>query len=137
LTYRELCPHVSGTSDARKPYPSDASDAEWEFLAPYLIPMRPDAPRQAHPPRDMSDALRCVVKAGCQWDMLPHDLPPRAAVYQPARRWAAAGVFEEAAHDLRVVLRAADGREAQPTTAILDSRTIQSTPGSGGRVRRG
>jgi transposase len=121
-------------SDARKPYPSDASDDEWEFLAPYLTLMRPDAPQRAHSLRDVFDALRYVVKTGCQWDMLPHDLPPWTAVYQQARRWVAAGVFEAVAHDLRMILRLVDEREAQPTAAILDSRTIQSTPESGARA---
>ena len=121
-------------SDARKPYPSDVSDPEWEFLAPYLTLMREDAPQREYPLRDVFDALRYVVKTGCQWDMLPHDFPPAPAVYQQARRWVAAGVFEEIAHDLRMILRRVDEREAQPTAAILDSRTIQSTPESGGRA---
>ena len=118
----------------RKPYPSDVSDAEWEFLAPYLTLMREDAPQREYPLRDVFDALRYVVKTGCQWDFLPHDLPPWAAVYQQARRWVAAGVFEEIAHDLRMILRLVDEREAQPTAAILDGRTLQSTPESGGRA---
>jgi transposase len=121
-------------SQARKPYPSDVSDAEWEFLAPYLTLMREDAPQREYDLRDVFDALRYVVRTGCQWDFLPHDFPPWAAVYQQARRWVAAGVFEEIAHDLRVILRLVDGREGQPTATILDSRTIQSTPESGGRA---
>jgi transposase len=121
-------------SDARKPYPSDVSDAEWEFLAPYLALMREDAPQREYALRDVFDAVRYVVKTGCQWDMLPHDLPPWTAVYQQARRWVAAGVFEEIAHDLRMILRLVDEREAQPTAAILDSRTVQSTPESGERA---
>src|SRR5687768_5735806 len=120
-------------STARKPYPSDISDAEWEFLAPYLTLMREDAPQREYPLRDVFNAVRYVVKAGCQWDFLPHDFPPASAVYQQARRWIAAGVFEEIAHDLRMILRLADGREAPPTAAILDARTLQSTPESGGR----
>jgi transposase len=119
---------------ARKPYKSDVTDAEWEFLAPYLTLMREDAPQREHSLRDVFDALRYVVKTGCQWDMLPHDLPPWAAVYQQARRWVAAGVFEDIAHDLRMILRLVDGREAQPTATILDARTLQSTPESGGRA---
>src|SRR5262249_57596091 len=75
-----------------------------------------------------------VGKSGCQWDFLPHDFPPASAVYQQARRWLAAGVFEEIAHDLRMILRMVDGREAQPTAAVLDGRTLQSTPESGGRA---
>jgi transposase len=121
-------------STTRKPYPSDVSDPEWEFLAPYLTLMREDAPQRDYPLRDVFDALRYVVRAGCQWDFLPHDFPPWTAVYQQARRWVAAGVFEEVAHDLRMILRLVDGREAQPTAAILDARTLQSTPESGGRA---
>jgi transposase len=121
-------------SDARKPYKTDVSTAEWEFLAPYLTLMRADAPQREHDLRDVFDALRYVVKTGCQWDMLPHDFPPWAAVYQQARRWVAAGVFEEIAHDLRMILRLVDEREAQPTAAILDARTLQSTAESGGRA---
>ncbi|MFO0796236.1 MAG: IS5 family transposase [Gemmataceae bacterium] len=121
-------------SESRKAYKTDVSDAEWEFLAPYLTLMRVDAPQREYTLRDVFDALRYVVKTGCQWDMLPHDLPPWSAVYQQARRWVRAGVFEAAAHDIRMILRMVDGREAQPTATVLDSRTLQSTPESGGRA---
>jgi transposase len=121
-------------SQARKSYPSDVSDVEWEFLTPYLTLMREDAPQREHSLRDVFNALRYVVKTGCQWDFLPHDFPPWTAVYQQARRWIAAGVFEDIAHDLRMILRMVDGREAQPTATILDGRTLQSTPESGGRA---
>ena len=63
--------------------------------------------------------------------MLPHDLPPWEAVYQQTRRWLAAGVFEAMVHDLRTVLRLASGRAPEPTAAILDSRTLRSSPESG------
>ena len=65
--------------------------------------------------------------------MLPHDFPPEEAVYQQTQRWLAAGVFEAMAHDLRGLLRLASGREPEPTAAILDSRTLRSTPESGAR----
>jgi transposase len=134
LTYRQLFIDFSGISETRKSYPSDVSDAEWEFLLPYLTLMREDASQREYSMRDVFDAVRYVVKTGCQWDFLPHDLPPWTAVYQQARRWVAAGVFEAIAHDLRMILRMVDGREAQPTAAILDGRTLQSTPESGGRA---
>jgi transposase len=121
-------------SKERKPYPSDVSDAEWEFLAPYLTLMREDAPQREYSLRRVFDAVRYIVRTGCQWAFLPHDFPPASAVYQQARRWVAAGVFEEIAHDLRMILRLVDGREAQPTAAVLDGRTLQSTPESGGRA---
>lgn len=121
-------------SKDRKPYPSDVSDAEWEFLVPYLTLMREDAPQREYSLRDAFNAVRYVVKTGCQWDFLPHDFPPASAVYQQARRWVAAGVFEQIAHDLRMILRMVGERQAQPTAAILDGRTLRSTPESGGRA---
>ena len=121
-------------STTRKSYPSDVSDTEWEFLLPYLTLMREDAPQREYSLRDVFDAVRYVVKTGCQWDFLPHDLPPWTAVYQQARRWIAAGVFEDITHDLRMILRMVEGREAQPSAAVLDGRTLQSTPESGGRA---
>jgi transposase len=121
-------------SKTRKSYPSDVTDAEWEFLTPYLTLMREDAPQRDYSLRDQFNALRYVVKTGCQWGFLPHDFPPWTAVYQQARRWIAAGVFEQIAHDLRMILRLVDEREAQPTATILDARTLQSTPESGGRA---
>ena len=65
---------------------------------------------------------------------MPHDLPPWHVVYQQSQRWIKAGVFESLVHDLRAVLRIAEGRKESPTAAILDSRTLQSTPESGGRA---
>jgi transposase len=121
-------------SKTRKSYPSDVSDAEWEFLVPYLTLMRQTAPQRESALRDVFDAVRYVVKTGCQWDSLPHDLPPWTAVYQQARRWVAAGVFEDITHDLRMILRMVGDREAQPTATILDGRPVQSTPESGGRA---
>jgi len=121
-------------SKTRKSYLSDTPDGEWEFLAPYLTLMREDAPQRDYPLRELFDALRYVVKTGCQWRFLPHDFPPWSAVYQQARRWVQAGSFEAAAQDLRVVLRLALEREPQPSAAILDARTVQSTPESGQRA---
>lgn len=121
-------------STTRKSYPSDVTDAEWEFLLPYLCLMREDAPQREHPLRELFNALRYVVKTGCQWRFLPHDFPPWTAVYQQARRWVQAGVFEAVAHDLRIMVRLLAGRSEQPSAMILDARTLQSTPESGSRA---
>ncbi len=121
-------------STARKPYPTDVTDDEWDFAAPYLALIREDAPQREHDLRAVFNALRWLVKAGCSWRLLPHDFPPWEAVYQQARRWLAAGCFEAMAHDLRAVLRVAAGRSPAPSATILDGRTVQSTPESGGRA---
>jgi transposase len=117
----------------RKPYPSDVSDEEWAFVAPYLALIREDAPQRDHDLREVFNALRWIVRTGSQWRYMPHDLPPWEAVYQQMRRWLAAGVFEAMVHDLRVLLRLSEGRAPEPTAAILDSRTLNSTPESGHR----
>ena len=118
----------------RKSYPSDVSDAEWEFLLPQLTLMTADAPQRVHSLRDVFDAMRYVVKTSCQWRFLPHDFPPWEAVYQQMRRWFEAGVFEEITHDLRMIVRSVQERQGQPTAIILDGRTLQSTPESGPRA---
>ncbi len=121
-------------STTRKAYPSDVTDAEWEFLLPFLALMCQDAPQRKYPLRDLFNGLRYVVKTGCQWRFLPHDFPPWTAVYQRARRWVQAEVFEQITDELRILVRLLDGREAEPTAVILDGRTLQSTPESGGRA---
>ena len=118
----------------RKPYPSDVSDEEWALVAPYLTLMTPDAPQRTYDLREVFNALRWLVRTGAHWRMMPHDLPAWPAVYQQMRRWLAAGVFEAIVQDLRVVLRVAAGREPTPSAAILDARTVQSTPESGARA---
>jgi transposase len=117
----------------RKPYPSDVSDEEWAFVAPYLALVREDAPQREHDLREVFNGLRWIARTGSQWRYMPHDLPPWEAVYQQTRRWLAAEVFEEMVHDLRALLRLSEGRRPEPTAAILDSRTLQSTPESGSR----
>jgi len=110
------------------------SDEQWSFVAPYLALVREDAPQRVHNLREVFDALRWIVRAGASWRMLPHDFPPWEAVYQQTRRWLRAGVFEEVVHDIRALLRLASGRAPDSTAAILDSRTLRSTPESGHRA---
>jgi transposase len=118
----------------RKPYPSDVSDDEWAFVAPYLTLMTEDAPQRDYPLREVFNALRWLVRTGSPWRYVPHDLPPWYTVYQQSMRWFAAGCFEALVGDLRVLLRTAQGRAEHPTAAIFDARTLQSTPESGARA---
>ena len=115
-------------------YPTDVSDEEWAFVAPYLCLMREDAPQREHSLREVFNALRWMVRAGAAWRLLPRDLPPWRAVYQQSQRWMAAGAFEAMAHDLRAVQRLALGRTEEPTAVVLDARTLQSSVESGSRA---
>jgi len=119
---------------ARKPYPSDVTDDEWMFVAPYLTLMREDAPQREHDLREVFNALRWIVRAGSPWRYMANDLPPWEVVYQQTQRWIKAGVFQAMVHDLRELLRMAQGRTPDPSAAVIDSRTLQSTPESGHRA---
>lgn len=129
------CRTIDGMDTTPRPrYPSDVTDEEWAFLAPYLTLMREDAPQRKHPLRELFNGLRYIARAGLQWRFMPTDLPPWPAVYQQTRRWIEAGVFEAIVADLRTLIRLGEGRAPQPSAIILDSRTLQSTPESGARA---
>ncbi len=119
---------------ARKLYPSDVTDDEWLFVLPYLTLMREDAPQREYDLREIFNALRWILRAGSPWRYLPGDFPPWQMVYPQCQRWLAAGVFEALVHDLRELLRMAQGRDKDPTAIVIDSRTLQSTPESGERA---
>jgi transposase len=118
----------------RKSYPSDVSDEEWMFCAPYLTLMKEDALQRDHSLREVFNGLRWFVRAGCPWRMIPNDLPPWHVIYQQTMRWIKAGCFEVMAADLRAILRLVQGRNEEPSAAIYDSRTLQSVPESGARA---
>lgn len=118
----------------RKPYPYDVSDEEWSLVVPYLTLMTEAAPQRDHSMRELFNALRYVIRYGIAWRVMPNDFPPWAAVYQQSQRWLTAGCFGTLAQDLRALLRVAAGRAQEPTAAIIDSRTLRSTPESGARA---
>lgn len=118
----------------RKPYPTDVTDEEWSFAAPYLTLMTEGAPQRRYELREMFNALRWMARAGASWRMLPTNFPPWELVYQQTQRWLNAGCFEAMVNDLRSVLRVAQERQGQPSAVILDGRTLQSTCESGPRA---
>ena len=107
----------------QKRYPSDVSDEEWAFAAPYLTLMREDAPQRDNSLREVFNGLRWITRTGTQWRMMPHDLPPWTVVYQQAQRWMKAGVFEAMVQDLRALLR--QYANGDFTLRLLGSRCIR------------
>ena len=69
----------------RKADPTDVSDEEWAFVAPYLVLMTEDAPQREHSLREVFNGLRWIVRSGSTWRLMPHELPPWVAVYQQTR----------------------------------------------------
>ncbi len=125
---------MSTTLPPHKPYPSDVSDDEWAFVAPYLTLLALDGLQRQHDLRAVFDALRYLAHTGAPWRYLPGDFPPWPAVYQPARRWMDTGCFQAIVQDLRLLVRGLQGRAPQPTAVNLDARVWPSTPESGARA---
>src|SRR5258708_22977739 len=101
-------------------YPSDVTDEEWAFVVPYLLLCREDAPQRDYPLRAVFNGLRYLVRTGCQWRYLPHDLPPWPGVYQQTPRWIEAPLFEKMVEDLRPLLPEFTPRNAAPAALLLD-----------------
>ena len=106
-------------------YPSDMTDEEWALVAPLIRPAkRGGRPRTAV--REVLNAVFCVLSTGCQWGALPKDLPPKSTVWDYLDPWERDGTIERIHHVLYVAVREQAGREAGPTTAIIDSRTAKA-----------
>jgi len=96
---------------ARSGYPSDVTDEEWAFVAPYLALCTEEAEQRDYPLRAVFNALRYIVRTGSQWRYLPNDLPRWNVVYQQTQRWIRARRFEIMVEDLRMLLREFAGRK--------------------------
>jgi len=121
-------------SISRKPYPSDLSDAEWQKIEPLIPKPRTNRGRKRkYPLREILNAIFYLLRTGCPWRMLPHDLPPWRIVYYYFRLWRKDGTWERINAALRTELRQAEGREAEPSAAILDSQSVKTTDVKGER----
>ena len=111
----------------RIPYPSDLSDAEWQVIEPLL----PNPKGFGHPRtvnlREILNGIFYVQRTGCQWEMLPHDLPPYSTVYKYFRKWQRKGIWQSIHDQLRGQLRTQLGRDEQSTVAIADSQSVKTT----------
>ena len=115
----------------RKAYPSDMSDAEWSILQP-LIPAGKGfgRPREVDF-REILNAIFYVQRTGCQWEMLPHDLPPYATVYFYFRKWHRKGIWQQIHDQLRADLRQTMGKTIDSSLAMADSQSVKTTEKKG------
>ena len=111
----------------RKPYPSDLTDDEWALQVPLIPPAKTGGRRRIADMREVMNAINYVLKSGCQWDMLPHDLPPKGTVYHYYNTWRKDGTWQRMNQALREDLRPELGREATPSAAIIDSQSVKTT----------
>jgi putative transposase len=108
----------------RKSYPSDLTDEQWALIEPLLPPEKPrGAPRQVDL-REVMNALLYVSRTGCQWRFIPHDLLPKSTVFDYFKAWQKDGTWQRVTDTLRRRVRQEAGREAEPSTAAIDSQTV-------------
>lgn len=111
----------------RKAYPSDLSDAEWQLIEPYIPEALPGGRPREVDMREVLNGIYYFLKAGCQWEMLPHDLPPKGTVYHYYNEWRKDGTWAKLNAALRGDLREAMGREREPSAAIVDSQSVKTS----------
>lgn len=122
-----LCEHLP--TKRPRTYPSDTTDAEWQIIGP-LVPVGGTRPGiggrpVSYPRRDIVDAIRYVVRTGCQWDALPVDFPPTPLVKHYFTVWTRDGTLNQLHNTLREQVRQVEGRTPDPTGALIDSQTVR------------
>jgi len=111
----------------RKAYPTDLKDAEWEILRPLLPDAKPGGRPRSVDLREILNAIFYRERSGCAWEMLPHDLPPAKTVYDYFNKWSQDGTWERINARLVRRVRQSEGRDPEPSAAIIDSQSVKTT----------
>jgi transposase len=115
----------------RQPYPTDLSDKAWDVIKPLVPDAKPGGRPEAYPKREILNAIFYLLRSGCSWRMLPPDLPPWRIVYHDFRQWRLDGTWQLMHDLLRGDVRAASGKQRQPSAGVIDSQSVQTTEKGG------
>jgi putative transposase len=114
-------------TSVRKAYPTDLTDAQWAILEPLVPPSKHGGRPRTVNMREVINTIMYLNRAGCQWDMLPHDLLPKSTVYEYFAEWRDDGTWAKFGDALRVQVRTQEGREATPSAMCIDSQSVKTT----------
>jgi putative transposase len=120
---------------ARTPYPTDLSDQQWQELQPLLPPAKPGGRPRAVDMREVVDGILFVLRSGCAWRLMPHDLPNCKTCWSYFDRFSRDGTWRDIAEALHPAARVRSGRDAQPSQAIVDAQSVKTTKKGARRER--
>jgi putative transposase len=116
-----------------KRYPSDLTDEEWSAVEPFLPKAEATGSPRRTDLREVLNAIRYLVRSGCEWRMLPVHFPPWQTVYWWFRRLIRRLMFRTI-HDVTLMIdRARAGRDTQPSAAVIDSQSVKAPAAQGTR----
>ena len=117
-------------------YPSDLTDPEWALIAPLIPPAKHGGRKREVDVREILNAILYVLGTGCQWRALPKDLPPKSTAHDYLMLWEWDGTLDRIHHELYVLSRELEGREASPTAGAIDSQSVKSAEKGGPALTR-